>query len=75
MPAPAVMSGVPPGLEYLSQIDQLLVNQQIELLEGGLLVLVCDLCVCVCVCTFKSVKEYILVSILFYLLVSSAHWV
>lgn len=33
MPAPTVMSGVPPGLEYLAQIDQLLVNQQIELLE------------------------------------------
>jgi hypothetical protein len=33
MPAPTVMAGVPPGLEYLSQIDQLLVNQQIELLE------------------------------------------
>ena len=34
MPAPAAMTGVPPGLEYLSQIDQLLVNQQIELLES-----------------------------------------
>ena len=36
MPAPATMAGVPPGLEYLSQIDQLLVNQQIELLESKL---------------------------------------
>ena len=34
MPAPAAMSGVPPGLEYLSQIDQLLINQQVELLES-----------------------------------------
>ncbi len=33
MPAPAVMEGVPQGLEYLAQIDQLLVNQQVELLE------------------------------------------
>lgn len=35
MPAPQeVVPGCPPGLEYLTQIDQLLVNQQIELLEG-----------------------------------------
>jgi hypothetical protein len=25
--------GCPPGLEYLTQVDQLLVNQQVELLE------------------------------------------
>ena len=34
MPAPESQPGVPPGLEYLTQIDQLLVNQQIELLES-----------------------------------------
>ena len=34
MAAPEQVSGCPPGLEYLTQIDQLLVNQQIELLEG-----------------------------------------
>ena len=53
MPAPAVMSGVPPGLEYLSQVDQLLVNQQIELLEGGSFccaVIVRVACVCVRSC-------------------------
>uniref|UniRef100_A0A3Q2HYB7 Phospholipid scramblase n=1 Tax=Equus caballus TaxID=9796 RepID=A0A3Q2HYB7_HORSE len=33
MPAPAPPSDCPPGLEYLSQIDQILVHQQIELLE------------------------------------------
>ena len=30
-PPPA---GCPPGLEYLTAIDQLIVKQQIELLEG-----------------------------------------
>ena len=27
-------SNCPPGLEYLTQIDQLIVKQQIEILEG-----------------------------------------
>ena len=27
-------TGCPPGLEYLTAIDQLIVKQQIELLEG-----------------------------------------
>ena len=33
MAAPAVPH-CPPGLEYLTQIDQLLIHQQVELLEG-----------------------------------------
>jgi len=33
MAAPAAIPGIPPGLEYLAQIDQLLVHQQIELFE------------------------------------------
>ena len=33
MPAPSI-PGCPPGLEYLAQIDQILVKQQKELLEG-----------------------------------------
>lgn len=34
MPAPQAPANCPPGLEYLTQIDQLLVKQQVELLEG-----------------------------------------
>jgi len=33
MPVPAGIPGCPPGLEYLSQIDQLLVKQKVEMLE------------------------------------------
>eukprot|EP00058_Branchiostoma_floridae_P006284 XP_002591772.1 hypothetical protein BRAFLDRAFT_123522 [Branchiostoma floridae] len=34
MPTPAAIPGCPPGLEYLTQIDQLLVHQQVELFEA-----------------------------------------
>ena len=37
MSAPQAPTGCPPGLEYLTQIDQLLVQQQVELLECSLL--------------------------------------
>jgi hypothetical protein len=40
MPAPAAIAGVPPGLEYLTTIDQLLVHQQVELWEGKIPVMV-----------------------------------
>jgi len=36
MAPPPSMPGVAPGLEYLSQIDQLLVHQQIEIMESKL---------------------------------------
>lgn len=36
MPRPAAIPGVPQGLEYLSQVAQLLIHQQVELLEGRL---------------------------------------
>lgn len=34
MQAPPVPENCPPGLEYLTQTDQLLIKQQVELLEG-----------------------------------------
>lgn len=34
MPSPGSIPGVPPGLEYLSQLDQVLIHQQVELLEA-----------------------------------------
>lgn len=34
VPKPEPITGVPPGLEYLTQVDQLLIKQQIELLEA-----------------------------------------
>ncbi|XP_078595813.1 phospholipid scramblase 1-like [Branchiostoma floridae x Branchiostoma japonicum] len=34
MAAPGAIPGCPPGLEYLTQIDQLLVHQQVELFEA-----------------------------------------
>ena len=36
MTRPQQIPGCPAGLEYLTSIDQLLVKQQIELLEGTL---------------------------------------
>ena len=58
MPAPAVMTGVPPGLEYLSQIDQLLVHQQIELLESQCVILMhCNPRVA-CVSLFQMCRSY-----------------
>ena len=34
MQAPQPPPNCPPGLEYLTQIDQLLIKQEVELLEG-----------------------------------------
>jgi len=34
MAPPAPIPGVPAGLEYMTQIDQLLVHQQVEIFES-----------------------------------------
>ena len=34
MPVPETIPGCPPGLEYLTKIDQLLVHQLVEVFEG-----------------------------------------
>jgi hypothetical protein len=45
MPAPEeTLPGCPPGLEYLTKIDQLLVHQQIEVFEGNIVSCVYILC-------------------------------
>jgi len=46
MEAPAAMPGVPPGLEYLAQVDQLLVHQQIEIFERSYRSLLFCCCLC-----------------------------
>ena len=64
MPAPQAPVGCPPGLEYLTQIDQILVHQQIELFESetegrvcvGVCAYVCA-CVCVCVCIHNHICD------------------
>ena len=37
MQRPQTIPNCPEGLEYLTQVDQLLVHQQVELLEGKIL--------------------------------------
>lgn len=40
-PAPGTIAGCPQGLEYLSQIDHVVIKQQVDLIEGRILVLYC----------------------------------
>ena len=32
--APGIPSNIPPGLEYLAELDQILIHQVVEILEG-----------------------------------------
>ena len=34
MEAPQAVTGIPPGLEYMGNLDQIIVKQRIELMEG-----------------------------------------
>ena len=34
MQAPQAVTGIPPGLEYMGNLDQIIVKQRIELMEG-----------------------------------------
>ena len=69
MPAPQAPMGCPPGLEYLTAIDQVLVQQQIELLEGMLfmyslpkqLTEVCSLCLVIYMLWFSFILGLILI--------------
>ena len=47
MQVPQGIAHCPPGLEYLTQVDQLLVHQQVEILEGRARV-VLYLCIYIC---------------------------
>jgi len=41
MARPPGIAGVPTGLEYLTQVDQVLVHQQVEMFEGTSLCVLC----------------------------------
>jgi len=39
MAPPSLITGVPRGLEYLTQVDQLLIHQQVEVMESKSVIL------------------------------------
>ena len=49
MPLPQGIPQCPPGLEYLTQLDQLLVHQQVELIECNIDLIICLMCWLCCV--------------------------
>lgn len=58
MPAPVGVPVCPPGLEYLTMIDQLIIHQKVELLEGMKMSSSIFIIIIVIFCLFKKLKIF-----------------